>query len=247
MKKILLLFLVFVGAAIAQTGSEPVLTTKEPSFMGFTGSFMRFGSTFKSASGNNRSFTMPVEYRPWFFELSGVAYADRHTEDLDILDNITVVVAYYDAQGKAIDGVAYQAGLFDFMVYLDDEPIKVTNMKITLKGRAAPGAATLEQAKTWNFEPGKVFKNPKYSNDIMKAQARAVDKTDVAKEEAAAKKEQAKEKKRIEDSIAKEKKRIADSIVKEKKRVEDSIAKAEAQRKEERRKAMRDRIEGKNR
>jgi flagellar biosynthesis GTPase FlhF len=236
MKKILLLFLVLTGAAIAQTESEPILTTKEPSFMGFTGSFMRFGSTFKSASGSNRSFTMPVEYRPWFFELSGVAYAERHTEDLDILDNITVVVAYYDALGKAIDGVAYQAGIFDFMVYIDDEPIKVTNMKITLKGRAAPGAATLEQAKTWNFEPGKVFKNPKYSNDITKAQARAVDKSDVAKEEAAAKKEQAKEKKRIEDSIAKEKKRV-----------QDSIAKAEAQRKEERRKAMRDRIEGKNR
>jgi len=227
MKKILFLLpLVFMlaGTAVAQTESVPKLTTKEPSFMGFTGSFMRFGSTFKSASGNNRSFTMPVEYKPWFFELSGVAYAERHTEDLDILDNIVVVVAYYDAQGKAMDGTAYQAGLFDFMVYIDDEPIKVTNMKITLKGKAAPGAATLEEAKTWSFEQGKVFKNPKYSNDITKAQARAIDKTDVAKEAAAAKKEQAKEKKRI----------------------EDSIAKAEALRKEERRNAIRRRIEGKN-
>jgi hypothetical protein len=226
MRKFLLsLVLVFVGAALAQTANAPKLTTKEPSFTGFTGSFLKFGNV----SGNNRPFTMLVEYKPWFFEIGGIASAGHNTEDLDfLLENIVVVLAYYDAQGKAPDGTVYQAGFFDFMVYLDDEPIKISNLKIALKGKAESGSATLNQAKTWNFEQGKVFKMPKYSNDIMKAQASALDKIDIVREEEAAKKRVADsiatEKKRVADSIAIEKKRVADSIATEKKRVADSIA-----------------------
>lgn len=229
MKRILfLLSLVFMFFGVSESAqpaknaassSAPKLTTKEPSFAGFTGSFFKFGDV----SGKNRPFTMFIEYKPWFFEISGLADAGRNTEDLDILlDNIVAVLAYYDAGGKAPDGTAYQAGLFDFMVYLDDEPIKVSNLKIALKSKAESGSATLEQAKTWNFELGKVFKTPKYSDAIVKAQASAMDKSDIAKEEAAAKK-------RVADSIAREKKRVADSIAREKQRVEDSIAKAKKQ------------------
>jgi len=245
MKKLLLsLILVLAGAAVAQTAkknqsgpppqpaksivgaSAPKLTTKEPSFAGFTGSFFKFGNV----SGANRPFTMSIEYKPWFFEVSGLANAGHNTEDLDILlEDIIGVLAYYDAQGKAPDGTDYQAGLFDFMVYLDDKSIKVSNLKIELKGKATQGSTVLGQAKTWNFEPGSVFKATKYSNEIVKAQAKAMDISDIEKEEAAAKKRVkdsiAAEKKRVDDSIAKEKKRVKDSIAAEKQRVDDSIAK----------------------
>jgi len=277
MKKFLLsLVLVLASTVVAQTAkkkstepppqpqpakslnssSAPKLSTKEPSFAGFTGSFFKFGDV----SGGNRPFTMSIEYKPWFFEVSGLANAGHNTEDLDILlEDIIGVLAYYDAQGKAPDGTDYQAGLFDFMVYLDDKAIKVSNLKIDLKGKAAPGSAVLGQAKTWSFEPGSVFKATKYSNDIVKAQARAMDRSDIEKEEAAAKKRVtdsiAKEKKRVDDSIAREKKRVKDSIAaekqrvadsiakekkrvaKEKKRIADSIAEAEELKKEEKRKA----------
>ena len=226
MKKFLLsLVLLFISTALAQTAGAPKLTTKEPSFMGFTGSFMKFGSV----SGGGRPFTMLVEYKPWFFELSGVANAGHNTSDLDYLsDDIVVILAYYDALGKTSDGTTYQAGIFDFMLYLDDAPIKVSNLKITLKGKAEAGSSVLNQAKTWNFEQGKVFNTPKYSDKITKAQAIAIDKIDIQKEQEAEKKRVADsiatEKKRVADSIATEKKRVADSIATEKKRVADSIA-----------------------
>jgi len=273
MKRILLsLVLVLAGAAIAQTkkksaeppkptknavsasssatkSSAPKLTTKEPSFAGFTGSFLEFGKV----SGENRPFTMSIDYKPWFFEISGLANAGHNTGDLDILlEDIVTVLAYYDAVGNAPDGTNYQAALFDFMIYLDDEAIKVSNLKIDLKGKAEAGSSVLNQAKTWNFEQGKVFKTPKYSNSIIKAQASAMDKSDIAREKAAAKKRVAdsiaREKQRVADSIAKEEQRVADSIArikkqiaKEKKRIADSIAEAEAEaevlRREEKRKA----------
>jgi len=224
MKKFLLpLVLVFACVAFAQTA--PKLSTKEPSFIGFTGTFMKFGKT----TGGTRPFTMTLDYKPWFFELSGVANAGHNAEELDYLaENITIVLAYYDTKGKAQDGTPYQAGLFDFMMYLDDDPIKVTNMKITLKGKAEGGSSTLNQAKTWNFEQGKVFSTSKYSSAITKAQASALDKVDIEKEAEAERKRIADsiaiEKKRIADSIAAEKKRVADSIATEKKRIADSIA-----------------------
>ena len=211
----------------------PKLTSKEPSFAGFTGSFVKFGDM----SGENRPFTMSIEYKPWFFEVKGLANAGHNTEDLDvILEDIIMVLAYYDAEGKAADGTSYKAGLFDFMMYLDDAPIKVSNLSISLIGKAASGSAVLAQAKTWNFEPGKVFKTSKYSNDVIKAQAGAMDKADIAKEEAAVKKRAADsvaaEKKRVTDSIAKVEKRKKDSIAAEKKRVTDSIAKIEKRKKD---------------
>jgi len=195
----------------AATGSIPKLETKEPSFAGFTGSFVKYGKV----SGSNRSFNMSVEYRPWFFEVSGIANADYNTQDLD--EDVIVVLAYYDARGKTADGVNYQAGLFDLMIYFDDEPIKISNLNFKLIGEAAAGSEIIAQAKTWNFEQGRVFKTKKYDNAIIKAQAAALDKSDIAKEQAAAKK-------RAADSIAKEEKRVADSIAREEKRKKDSIA-----------------------
>ncbi len=59
----------------------PKLTDKEPLFIGFTGSFMKFGKV----SGESRPFTMTVEYSPWFFTIKGNANAGHNTVDLDIL------------------------------------------------------------------------------------------------------------------------------------------------------------------
>ncbi len=197
--------------AAKATGTAPKLETKDPSFIGFTGSFVSFGKI----SGDNRSFTMKVEYKPWFFEVSGVANAGYNTPDLG--EDVIVVLAYYNAPGQAADGANYQAGFFDLMMYLDDEPIKISNLNFTLTSKATAGSAVLVQAKTWNFEQGKVFKMQKYNTAIIKAQAAALDKSDIAKEEAAAKK-------RVTDSIAKEEKRVSDSIARVEKKRKDSIA-----------------------
>ncbi|MDR1829441.1 MAG: hypothetical protein LBQ76_01580 [Candidatus Fibromonas sp.] len=211
--------------AVVVQGTAPKLETKDPSFTGFTGSFVSFGNI----SGEDRSFTMKVEYKPWFFEASGTANAKYNTPDLG--EDVIVVIAYYNALGKTADSTSYQAGLFDLMMYLDDEPVKISNLNFTMTAKAAAGSAVLAQAKTWNFEQGKVFKMPKYDAPIIKAQAAALDKSDIAREEAAAKKREAdsiaKEKKRVSDSIAKVEKMKKDSIAKEKKRVSDSIAKVE--------------------
>jgi hypothetical protein len=240
MKKFLLfltLVFAFASTAEAQKNVAPKLDSKEPSFAGFTGSFVKFGAV----SGGNRSFTLNVEYKPWFFEISGAANAGINTEDLDILlEDIVAVVAYYDAKGKAED-TDYQAGIFDAMLYLEDNPINVSNLKITLKGKAASGASVLNQAQKWNFEKGEVFKNQKYSNAVFRAQAATLDKSDIEREQKAEKKRVAdsiaREEKKVADSIAKIEKRKRDSIAAEKKRVSDSIAEVKALEEKARRKA----------
>lgn len=188
----------------------PKLSDKEPSFVGFTGSFIQFGKI----SSEGRSFTIRVEYKPWFFEATGIANAGHNNAELG--EDVIAVLAYYNAPGKTADGVDYQAGFFDLTMSLDDEPVRVSNLKFTLIGGATAGAAVLNQAKTWNFEPGRVFRIQKYSGDVIKAEAGAYDKGDFEREMAAAQK------------------RVADSIARERKRVDDSIAAAE--REEERRK-----------
>jgi hypothetical protein len=261
MKKSIILLLAFIlaNSAFAQTTSKkkapsntvaqpaavtksaavaPKLVDKDPLFMGFTGSFIKFGRV----SGNGRSFTMSAGFRPWFFEIKGVVDADHNTEELDaLIGDIVTVVAYYNAQGKAQDGTSYQAGIFDFMMYLDDEPLKISNLSITLTDKAAAGATVLEQAKTWNFEQGKIFRTKKYDNGIIKAQATALDRSDIAKEKKKTKKRTAdsiaKEKKRVEDSTKLASKKKRDSIARERQRIEDSIAEYEALKEQARRKA----------
>jgi len=204
------------------------LEAKEPSFAGFTGSFIKFGQV----SGNERPFTMTVEYAPWFFEIKGTANADYLTPDLG--DDVIAVLAYYKT-----NSADYQAGLFDLIMYLDDEPVKISNLSFTLTGTAAAGSAILAQAKTWNFTQGQVFRMAKYESAILTAQATYLDKSHIAREAAAAKKRQA-------DSIAREEKKVKDSIAREKKRVSDSIAKEEKKRKDSisaHRKYVRDSIE----
>jgi len=221
MKQFLLLLLMLFALPCAAFASLPKLETKDPSFAGFTGSFIKFGKF----SGNNRPFTMRVEFGQWAFEASGNANAAHNTEDLDILlEDIVAIVAYYDAKGTAKDGSTYQAGLFDLMIYLDDEPIRVSNVKFDLTGGASAGAKVLEQAKTWNFQAGQVFKMGKYEREIVKAQAIAIDRSDIAREEAAAKK-------RVADSVAREKKRVEDSVAKVEKRKNDSIMDEKKRRK----------------
>jgi len=196
-----------------------VISTKEPAFAGFTGGFIKFGSM----SGNGRQFTMSVEYKPWFFEVSGTANAGHNTADLEILlEDIVAVVAYYDAKGKAADGTDYQAAIFDLMIYFEDAPIAVSNLKFTLIGKAAQSSAVIAQARTWNFEQGQVFKSQKYSKTILRSQAAALDKSDIERELQAEKKRQA-------DSIARVEKRKRDSIAAAQKRVKDSIEEYKAE------------------
>jgi hypothetical protein len=241
MRKFLLflsLVFVFANTVEAQKNVAPTLGSKEPAFAGFTGSFVKFGAV----SGGSRHFTVSVEYKSWLFEASGMANAGINTLDLDVLlEDIVAVIAYYDAKGKAEDGSEYQAGFFDLMLFLEDNPITISNLKFSLTGKAAPGTPTLNQAQTWNFEKGQVFKNQKYSNAVFRAQAATLDKADIEREQKAEKKRVAdsiaREEKKVADSIAKVEKRKRDSIAAEKKRISDSVAEAKALEEKARRKA----------
>lgn len=205
------------AAAAPSRGAAPELTSKDPKFKGFSGSFLDFGKM----SAGSREFKIKVEFAPWFFEYTGKVNAAHNTADLDIMfDQMDVVIAYYDAPGVNGDGVPYQAGIFDVMLYLDDEPTRITEATVRLLGPASAGASTLAKALTWgSFAPGAVFTNPNYSKDITTAQGDALDKADIVKAKKA-------EEKRIADSIAdykKEQKRLADSTAnyaREQKRLE---------------------------
>lgn len=216
----------------------PKLTDKEPLFAGFTGSFMKFGKV----SGTSRPFTATVEYSPWFFTLKGNASAGHNTADLDILlEDLIGVLAYYNAEGKVADGTSYQAAPFDFMIYLDDEPIIVTDVKIALIGTAAAGSKVATQASTWNFKSGEVFKSNGYYDAVFDAMANPLDKSNIEREIAAEKKRVldsiANEKQRVQDSLARIERRKRDSIANEKRRRLDSIAEIEALKEQARRKA----------
>jgi len=205
--------------AFAASKSEaPSLWSNEPKFQGFTGSFIKYGKM----SAGSREFTIRVEHSPWFFEYSGKVNAAHNTADLDIYsDEVVAVVAYYDAAGKTSEGQAYQAGMFDVMLFLEDEQTRISEAKVKLIGPAgqeSAGSDILAKAKTHTaLTDGAVFKDAKFEKQITQAQADALDKSAII---AAQKVEQ----KRIADSVATERKRVADSVATEKKRVADSIA-----------------------
>jgi hypothetical protein len=217
------------SASAANYQSEaPALTDNAVQFKAFSGSFIKYGNM----SAGSRPFTLKIEYSPWFFEYTGKVNAAHNTADLDIYENeVVAVVAYHDAPGKTAEGIAYQAGLFDVMIYLEDEPTRISETSVKLVGVAAQenaAAPVLAQAKTFaGLVPGQVFSDPANEKALTAAQADALDKSAMQAAQKAEQKRKADsltaEKLRVADSIKAEKLRIADSVKAEKLRVADSV------------------------
>jgi hypothetical protein len=183
MKRLALLFLLFVAVALqAQSKStvlkakkgDPVLETKAPSYQGFESGFVTFGEM----EGSAFPFTLSVEASPWFLEVKGKVESGINRVDLSSLgDDLVGVLAYYDAEGLTKNRVLYQSAPYDFQFYVRRnqkfEPAVVQDLEIRLLGEPSmlPIAdKVLRDAQNWSLARGKAFTMTVYANELNKAQ-----------------------------------------------------------------------------
>lgn len=123
MKKIISLLCVLAISSFAQKGTE---------FQAFSGEFLKVGDM----KAGYHPFTMPVQGEGWAFKAEGEVQApagDPYVLLDGILDGtVYAVVAYVPAVAAGTDAKDYQVGMFDMMIYLEDESVKVRNVKFTL-------------------------------------------------------------------------------------------------------------------
>ena len=127
MKKILaMLVLALAMAGYAQQGSI------KPKFQAFSGALLKL----KDAEKGYQKFSLKVDVAPWSFQAIGeIRVPNGDTEALRealFEGDLYAVLAYIDNSPVEVNGEEYQVGLFDIMVYYDDEPTTVRNVKFKL-------------------------------------------------------------------------------------------------------------------
>ena len=203
MKKILaLLVLALVMAGYAQEGNI------KPKFQAFSGALLKL----KEADKGFHKFSLKVDVAPWAFQAIGeVRVPNGDTEALRealFEGDLYAVLAYIDYPVE-VKGEEYQVGLFEIMLYFDDEPTTVRNVKFKLLPPADDDWAKsgLQDAQSSGSLLGKIW-NGKYEREITKASADPMDKGKLnalkrkkaaAEEEAAAMSVSEKKKKRMKD------------------------------------------------
>ncbi len=201
LKKLAMSFLLFCAAvSFAQI---------KPSFQAFDADYLQLGE----ASNGFHHFIIRVDYAPWAFVAEGDVKAPQG--DVDLLfnsmdnDQLYIVVAYSPSPVEGSDGLEYQAGIYDVMIYYTDEAddfsTRIQNLKITLLPPIASDSwatGSLADAQGKRGKPGDVFKNPEYSSAIFQASAQPLSKAQAkaAKIDAANQKKNALKARR--DSIA---------------------------------------------
>ena len=141
MKKIILFLFCLLTTISAQV---------EPEFQGFAGNLLRL----KKANKGYHDFSMEITVPPWAFSVEGSVKSPGG--DPDVLFNgifdeeLIVVMAYipYPTQGK--DGNEYQTGMFDLMIYLQDEKTVIKDLSFKLLSPANDSWAkeSFEMAKS---------------------------------------------------------------------------------------------------
>ena len=118
MKKIIMmLVLALVMAGYAQEGSI------KPKFQAFSGALLN-------------KFSLKVDVAPWAFQAIGEVRSP--TGDAESIrealfeGDLYAVLAYIDNSPVEVNGEEYQVGLFDIMLYYDDEPTTIRNLKFKL-------------------------------------------------------------------------------------------------------------------
>lgn len=203
MKKILaLLVLALVLAGYAQEGNI------RPKFQAFSGALLKL----KEADKGFHKFSLKVDVAPWAFQAIGeVRVPNGDTEALRealFEGDLYAVLAYIDYPVE-VKGEEYQVGLFDIMLFFDDEPTTVRNVKFKLLPPADDdwSKSGLQDAQSSGSLLGKIW-NGKYEREITKASADPMDKGKLnalkrkkaaAEEEAAAMSVSEKKKKRMKD------------------------------------------------
>ena len=126
MRKILcMLFMAVAVLSFAQGNTKP-------EFQAFASSLLKL----KPAEGGWQKFSLKVEIAPWAFQAIGevhIVAGDAELLNSALYDGtLYSVVAYIPAPAAGTDGKEYQVGVFDMMLFLEDEPTQVRNVKFRL-------------------------------------------------------------------------------------------------------------------
>ena len=172
MKKILaLLVLAFAVVGYAQQGNI------KPKFQAFSGALLKL----KDAEKGFQKFSLKVDVAPWSFQAIGeVRVPNGDTEALRealFEGDLYAVLAYIDNSPVEVNGEEYQVGLFDVMIYFDDEPTTVRNVKFKLLPPVDDdwSKSGLQDALSSGSLLGKIW-DGKYEREITKASADPMDK-----------------------------------------------------------------------
>ena len=172
MKKILaLLVLAFAVVGYAQQGNI------KPKFQAFSGALLKL----KDAEKGFQKFSLKVDVAPWSFQAIGeVRVPNGDSEALRealFEGDLYAVLAYIDNSPVEVNGEEYQVGLFDVMIYFDDEPTTVRNVKFKLLPPVDDdwSKSGLQDALSSGSLLGKIW-DGKYEREITKASADPMDK-----------------------------------------------------------------------
>lgn len=172
MKKIVLLLVLAIAmAGFAQEGNL------KPKFQAFSGALLKL----KDGDKGFLKFSLKVDVAPWAFHAIGEVRAPNG--DTDILrealfeGEVYAVLAYIDNSPVDVNGEEYQVGLFDMMLYYDDEPTVIRNLKFKLLPPADDdwSKGILNDALSSGSLLGQIWKG-KYDREITKASADPMDK-----------------------------------------------------------------------
>ena len=171
MKKILcMLFMALAVLSFAQGNTKP-------EFQAFASSLLKL----KPAEGGWQKFSLKVEVTPWAFQAIGevhVVAGDPELLNSALYDGtLYSVVAYIPSAAVGTDGKEYQVGVFDMMLFLEDEPTQVRNVKFRLLPPANDEWAMgiFKDAISAGTALGSVWGGA-YEEDVTKASAVPMDK-----------------------------------------------------------------------
>jgi len=168
-KLIVLLCLVFVAVCSAQT--------LEPEFQAFSGALLKL----KKADKGYHKFRLTVDVAPWAFQADGEVQAPGGDGDALITGlfdgDVYAMLAYVPSTAVGSDNKEYQVGFFDMMLYFEDEPTRIRNLRFKLLPPANDEWAMgiLKDA----LESGSLLGNVwggKYDKAITRASADPLDK-----------------------------------------------------------------------
>ena len=170
MKKLIaVLFLAFAVICSAQS--------IKPEFQAFSGALLKLNKVEKGY----HKFRMTVDVAPWAFQADGEVQApggDPEALITGLFDGeVYAVLAYVPSTAAGSDGKEYQVGFFDMMLYYEDEPTEIRNLKFKLLPPANDEWAMgiLKDALESGSLLGNVWSG-KYEKDITKASADPMDK-----------------------------------------------------------------------
>ena len=168
-KLIVFICLVFVAVCSAQS--------LKPEFQAFSGALLKL----KKADKGYHKFRLTVDVAPWAFQADGEVQAPGGDGDALITGlfdgDVYAVLAYVPSASPGSDGKEYQVGLFDMMLFFEDEPTRIRNLRFKLLPPANDEWAMgiLKDA----LESGSLLGNVwggKYDKAITRASADPLDK-----------------------------------------------------------------------